>query len=412
MAFSVADFYLDDAQDPLAPSLEFRDWQAATRWASSLYERSLLGAPLPRARIETSQGPRQVINLASYNYLGLATHPEVVAAAQHALSDYGTGACGSPMLSGMTDLHRNLEKELAAFLGYEETMLFSSGFGGALGALAGVLRRGDVALVDDRVHQSLTDGARLSQATCRTFAHNDPDALDEALRAAEGRRRVIAVDGIYSMDGDLGDLPALLEVAERHGVSLLVDEAHSVLTTGPRGGGVVQLHAAEARVALYYGTFSKAFAGVGGFLAGSAGTLNYLRMFANTYGFSCALPPSVVAGLRAALSVAIREPALRERLQDNAVYFRAGLHRLGLNTGASATQVVPIIIGSERTLLYELGHELLDRGVYLAPVDFPSVPEDQVRFRASITAAHTRQDLDEALNIIGDTVTPRLRAAA
>ena len=410
--FSLADFYLGDSDDPLVAPADFTQWLGKSRYATALYERSLLGGPVPRTEVDVDGERRPVINLSSYNYLGLAKHPETVAAAQDALATYGTGACGSPILSGMTDLHRQLEQELSTLLGRESTMLFNSGFGGALGSLSGLLRKGDVAVLDGRSHLSLLDGAKLSQAQVRLFEHNDPDSLDQVLKRGSGQRQLVVVEGIYSMDGDLADLPALLEVAERHGVGMLIDEAHSILACGEHGRGAVEQFGVEERVAVQYGTFSKAFAGIGGFVSGPKETLDYLRLYANPYGFSCALPPSVVAGLLAGLRVATRDVTLRQRLWENAAYFRAGLHTLGVNTGESTTQVIPIVIGANRPLLYELGHEMLARGLFLAPVDYPSVPEDQVRFRASVTAAHTRADLDDALTIVEDTVVRRLRRAA
>ena len=408
--FSLADFRLGEGTDPLDPGEEFVRWRADTRWESSLYERSLLGGPVPRTTVEVEGHPQRVLNFTSYNYLGLAQHPDTIAAAQQALLQYGTGACGSPLLSGMTDQHRSLERELSTFLRRDAAMLFNSGFGGALGCLAGLLRKGDVAVLDSRSHLSLFDGARLSQAQLRVFAHNDPESLDDVLSRGNGRRQLVVLEGIYSMDGDVADLPRLLEVTERHGVGVLVDEAHSMLTLGAHGRGAADHFGVNDRVALQYGTFSKAFAAVGGFVSGTARTLDYLRLYANSYGFSCALPPSVVAGVRAGLQVAARDQSLRQMLADNASYLRSGLRSLGIDTGESTTHVVPIIIGPHRPLLYGLGHEMLARGLFLAPVDYPSVPEDQVRFRASVTAAHTRADLDEALNILEDTVARRLRA--
>jgi glycine C-acetyltransferase len=406
--FSLADFVIGDDHDPLDPGEDFTRWREQTRWASSLYERSLLGGPVPRTYAEVSGRRQRILNFSSYNYLGLARHPSTIAAAQQALADYGTGACGSPLLSGMTDLHRSLERAISGFLGRDSTVLFNSGFGGALGSLSGLLRKGDVAVIDSRSHLSLVDGARLSQAQLRMFAHNDPESLDEVLTRGEGRRQLVVVEGIYSMDGDIANLPALLEVTERHRVGMLIDEAHSMPILGPHGRGAVEHFGVEGRVALQYGTFSKAFAAVGGFVSGAIETLDYLRLYANPYGFSCALPPSVVASVLAGLAVTSADESLRGRLRDNASYFSAGLHRLGINTGDSTTHVVPIIIGPNRPLLYELGHEMLARGLFLAPVDYPSVAEDEVRFRAAVTAAHTRADLDEALNIIEDTVARRL----
>jgi glycine C-acetyltransferase len=411
--YSLADFHAADSDDPLAPPRDFTEWRRATAWATALYERCLLAAPEPRTEIEAQGERRKVLNLASYNYLGLATHPETIAAAKAALDTYGTGACGSPLLSGMTDLHRGLERRLAQFLGREAVMLFNSGFGGALGALAGVLRKGDLAAVDDKSHVCLVDGTRLSGATLTMFAHNDPRALDAVLtKAGAGRRRLVVVEGIYSMDGDVGKLPELVEVAERHGVGVMIDEAHSILALGAHGRGAVESTGVEGRVGLQYATFSKAFASLGGFVAGDAALIDYLRFYADSYGFSCALPPPVVAGITRALDVATRDDTLRRRLAENAAYFRSALVGLGLDIGDSTTHVVPIMIGAHRELLYMLSYAMLARGLFLAPVDYPSVPDDKVRFRASITAAHTRADLDEALEIIEHTVVRALKVAA
>jgi glycine C-acetyltransferase len=212
------------------------------------------------------------------------------------------------------------------------------------------------------------------------------------------------------MDGDMANLPAILEVTERHGVPVFIDEAHSIMGCGAHGRGVAEHYGVEGRIGLQYATFSKALAGVGSFVSGSKRTLDYLRFYANTYGFSCALPPATVAGILAGIEVVEKCPAIREQLWTNADYFRRGVQGLGISTGHSTTYVVPLVIGSDRKLLYDLGHEMRRRGLFLAPVDYPSVPQDEVRFRASVTAAHTRADLDEALNIIEDTIAKRLRS--
>ncbi|HEY9228653.1 MAG TPA: aminotransferase class I/II-fold pyridoxal phosphate-dependent enzyme, partial [Gemmatimonadaceae bacterium] len=387
-------------------------WRRATTWASQLYEPALRTAPLPRSELQMKDGPRREINLTSYNYLGLGTHPDVIAAAESALREFGTGACGSPLLSGMTVLHRELEQQLAAFLKRDAVLLFNSGFAGALGSIAGLLRKDDVAVVDSKAHVSLVDGARLSGARVMTFEHNDPASLDAVLASAKGKRRMVVAEGVYSMDGDRSPLAELVAVAEQHGAPVLVDEAHSILACGATGRGVVEESGMNDRVRLQFGTFSKSFAGVGGFVAGPAETIDYLRCYASSYGFSCALPAATVAGLTAALRVAVAHPELREQLWTNADYFRTQAQSLGLDTAESTTYVVPLVIGSERALLYELGNELRHRGLFLAPVDYPSVPQDQVRFRASVTAAHTRADLDEALNILEDVMVPQLQVRA
>lgn len=413
-AYSLADFFHGDGDgtDPTVPPDDFIAWRRATTWATQLYEPALASAPTPRTRLQLPDGEVAVINLASYNYLGLGTHPAVVDAAANAVREYGTGACGSPLLSGATALHRRLEARLAAFLQREAVLLFNSGFSGALGSIAGLLRRGDVAVMDSKSHVSLMDGARLSGARIAPYVHNDPASLDDVLRATGGKRRLVITEGIFSMDGDRGLLASIVDVADAHGVPVLVDEAHSILACGAGGRGLVEESGAGPRVRLQYGTFSKAFAGLGGFVAGPADTIDYLRCYASAFGFSCALPAATVAALIAALDVVAAHPELRTRLADNARYFRERAQAMGLDTGESTSHVVPLVVGGERGLLYRIGIELRRRGLFVAPVDYPSVPQEEVRFRASITAAHTRDDLDEALQILGEVMVPHVRAAA
>jgi len=335
----------------------------------------------------------------------------VIAAAREALSKYGVGACGSPLLSGMTDLHRQLESRVAQFLGREDAMLFNSGFGGALGTISGLLRKTDVAILDNRSHLSLRDGAVLSRCRVDRFEHNDPASLDAALRRRKGRRQLVIVEGVYSMDGDFASLDGLLDVADAHKASAFIDEAHSMLGCGAHGRGAAEHFDVEKRIPLVYGTFSKAFAAVGGFIAGPVETLDYLRYYAHSYAYSCALPPAIVAAVLAALEIAEGEPHLRDRLWSNATYLRDQLNGLGIDTGASSTYIMPLVIG-DRARMYQLGHELRRRGLFVAPVDYPAVPEDRICFRACVTANHTRADLDEALNILADTFVPSVRESA
>jgi glycine C-acetyltransferase len=384
----------------------------AGAWAVELYEPELLASADARTTIRYDGKSQSVINLCSYNYLGLANHPDVIAAAHEALNTHGLGACGSPMLSGMTDLHRELESRIAKFLGREDAMLFNSGFGGALGTISGLLRKSDVAVLDNRSHLSLRDGAVLSRCRTEKFEHNDAASLDAALSHKSGRRQLVILEGIYSMDGDFGKLAELSDVAESHGASIFVDEAHSVLGCGKNGRGAAEEFGVEDRVPLIYGTFSKAFGALGGFVAGSKDTLQYLRFYAHPYVYSCALPPVVVAGLLKALEIAVRDgAALRKVLWENADYFHEKLRELGIDTGMSTTYVMPLVIG-DRERMYRLGHELRRRGLWVAPVDYPAVPQNRICFRACVTANHTRADLDEALNILADTFTPAVRETA
>jgi 8-amino-7-oxononanoate synthase len=404
---SLSNFLTGESDDPLQAPATFTNWIRLGAWAVELYEPELLATADARTVISYRGKPRPVINLCSYNYLGLANHPEVLAAAHEALRTHGLGACGSPMLSGMTDLHRELERQVAKFLQREDAMLFNSGFGGALGTISGLLRKSDVAILDNRSHLSLRDGAVLSRCRTEKFEHNDPASLDAALSRQKGRRQLVIIEGIYSMDGDFGNLKELLAVAESHGASVFIDEAHSMLACGENGRGAAEHFGVEERVPLVYGTFSKAFGALGGFVAGSKETLQYLRFYAHPYVYSCALPPVVIAAILKALELGTSQPELRAQLWENADYFHAQLQGLGLDSGASTTYVMPIVIG-DRERMYRLGHELRRRGLWVAPVDYPAVPQHRICFRACVTARHTRADLDEALNILADTLVPAL----
>jgi 8-amino-7-oxononanoate synthase len=402
---SLSNFLAGETSDPLQAPPSFTNWMRVGAWAVKLYEPQLLATADARTTIDYEGEPHSVINLCSYNYLGLANHPEVIAAAHKALKTHGLGACGSPMLSGMTDLHRELERRVARFLGREDAMLFNSGFGGALGTISGLLRKTDVAILDNRSHLSLRDGAVLSRCRTEKFEHNDPASLDAALHRQQGRRRLVIVEGIYSMDGDFGNLKDLIAVAESHGAKMFIDEAHSMLACGENGRGAAEKFGVEDRFPLVYGTFSKAFGALGGFVAGSKETLQYLRFYAHPYVYSCALPAVVIAAILKALEIGTGEPELRAQLWENADYFHAQLRGLGIDTGASTTYIMPIVIG-DRERMYRLGHELRRRGLWVAPVDYPAVPQDKICFRACVTAKHSRADLDEALNILADTLTP------
>jgi glycine C-acetyltransferase len=404
---SLSNFLAGESDDPLQAPASFTNWMRVGAWAVQLYEPELLATADARTVINYGGKPRPVINLCSYNYLGLANHPEVLAAAHEALRTHGMGACGSPMLSGMTDLHRELERRVAKFLRREDAMLFNSGFGGALGTISGLLRKTDVALLDNRSHLSLRDGAVLSRCRTEKFEHNDPASLDAALSRHKGRRQLVIVEGIYSMDGDFGNLKELIAMAESHGASVFIDEAHSMLACGEHGRGAAEKFGVEDRVPLLYGTFSKAFGALGGFVAGSKETLQYLRFYAHPYVYSCALPPVVIAAILKALELGTTQPELRAQLWENADYFHAQLRSLGLDTGESTTYVMPIVI-ADRERMYRLGHELRRRGLWVAPVDYPAVPQSRICFRACVTAMHTRADLDEALNILADTLVPAL----
>ena len=403
--FSLSNFLAGETSDPLQAPPTFTAWMRQAEWAAKLYEPELLSSADTHTSISYNGESHPVINLCSYNYLGLANHPEVIAAAQQALKTHGLGACGSPMLSGMTDLLRELERKVAEFLGREDAMIFNSGFGGALGTISGLLRKTDVAILDNRSHLSLRDGATLSRCRMEKFEHNDPASLEAALKRKSGKRQLVIVEGIYSMDGDFGNLNELCDVAKAHGASIFIDEAHSILGCGEHGRGAAEHFGVEDHFPLVYGTFSKAFGALGGFVAGPKETLQYLRFYSHPYVYSCALPPVVIAAILKALEIGTTQPELRAKLWENADYFHAQLRGLGIDTGNSTTYIMPLVIG-DRERMYRMGHELRRKGLWVAPVDYPAVPHDRICFRACVTAKHTRADLDEALNILQDTLVP------
>jgi 7-keto-8-aminopelargonate synthetase-like enzyme len=406
--YSLADFVAGDSRNPLTPPEDFTAWREAAAPVFNIYETQVHGAAMPRVQIDIDGQLRSVINFSSYNYLGLSTHPETIGAAQAALLKYGTGACASPLLCGMTDLHAKFEEEMSHFLGAESTILYTTGYVGALAALSGVLRRGDVAIADSKMHMSAIDGVRLAGAKLATFDHNDPESLAQCLDQHKDKRRLVLLEGLYPMDGDLPRLPELLDAADSYGVGVFLDEAHSILTCGSRGAGTAEHFGVGGRVGLRHSSLAEGFAALGGSVSGSRRTMDYIRAYGNGYPFSVALPAPVIASLRAALKVGETDAGLRETLWANADYFRTRLNEVGVDTGSSTSFIVPIMIGSDRQLLYDLCDEMRRRGLLLPPIDYPVVPENQLRFRALVTAMHTREDLDEALNILEDTVVPAI----
>jgi glycine C-acetyltransferase len=416
LRYSLEDFWLGHAETVTEAPPDFDAWAESpeTRACFAFFEQPFLAGPDARTEVaSTLDGARRaVINLTSYNYLGLSTHPEVRAAAGTALERYGLGAAGAPVLSGTYDLHLEFARRLADFKGYEDCVLYSGGAAANYGALQGLLRRGDALVLDARAHQSLIDGGHMARARIFFFEHNDPESLDEVLSETEGRRRLVAVEGVYSMDGDLGDLPALLEVCEVHDVPMYVDEAHSAFLFGETGRGVAEHFGVDERIPISMGTMSKALGGVGGFVCASRTLTRYLKAYSTPWIFSCASSPPVVAGCMKALELATRRPELRRRLWANVERFRSQLRGLGLDLGASASQIIPIIIGPRAADLFGIARELQLRGLFLQPVDFPAVPADSRRFRLSVSAQLTHAQIDEACTILDDVIPRRLRPGA
>jgi len=402
MDYDYTNFYFGAGDDPFAMLAPFEEWYRQVRPRGYYqYELPLHSAPSTRVDVrDTNTGEirKDLINFASYNYLGLSYRDEVKEAIKEAVDTYGGGSSGSPILSGTTDLHQRLADRLAEFKGKEATLIFPTGYSANVGVIAGLMRSGDLIVADQYAHASIVDGMILSKATSRFFRHNRPEDLDRKLRGFDGKKLVI-VEGVYSMDGDIPPLPEIVEVARRHNARILIDEAHSTFVFGEQGRGVAEHFGLDDEIDLHIGTFSKSLGGQGGFLAGSRALVDYLRGFSRSRFFSCALAPTVTAGILRALELAMAEPELRTRLWDNVDFMQTRLRELGVDVGESTSQVIPIMVRND-ALIFQLGEELLREGVFINPVKYPAVGKHKSRFRMSISAAHTREDLDQGAEII------------
>lgn len=404
--YDYSNFYYSASDDLFAIFGPYDDWWygSARKNGYYLFSQPMSTKPGPQINLEEQLTHKTLalLNLASYNYLGLSYHPEVIAAAKAALDHYGCGAAGSPILSGTMDLHLTLEKELAEFKNKEAAMVFPTGYSTNVGLLSALLRPGDWAILDQNVHASIVDGAIMSKAQVRFFRHNKPDDLAKKLKGTSGKRLVV-VEGVYSMDGDTACLPELVKIAKDAGARVMIDEAHSTFVYGKNGRGVAEHFDMDDQIDIHVGTFSKALGGQGGYVAGSQGLYNYLMGFARSRVFSCALAPSVTAGVLAALRVAKREPELRDKLWDNVAHFRGLMSAAGVDVGESTSQIVPIMIRDDRRIL-GIAQALQRAGLYLQPILYPAVAKHRSRFRVSISAMHTTDNLDKAAAILIDTL--------
>ncbi len=343
----------------------------------------------------TFEGKR-VVMLGSNNYLGLTTDPRVKAAAAEALEKYGTSVTGSRFLNGTLELHLELERRLAKFVGMEAALVFSTGYQTNVGTLTAILGKGDYAILDKEAHACIVDGVMMSRGEMKRFKHNDIEDLDRVLSGLpEDAGKLVVIDGVYSMGGDIAPVPEILAVTKKHNARLMVDDAHGVGTMGQGRGTSFQFGVSD-QVDLMMGTFSKAFASIGGFIAGSADVIHYIQHHARSLIFSAALPASNAAAVLAALDIIETEPQHVERVWNNANYMRKGLQELGYNIGASTTPIIPVIIG-EQYLTGITWAALIEQGVYTNPVVPPATPPNASLLRTSYIATHTTDLLDEAL---------------
>ena len=350
--------------------------------------------------VVTIEGQRRIM-LGSNNYLGLTHHPKVLEAASRALHIYGSGCTGSRFLNGTLDLHVQLELALAEFVGKEDCIVFSTGYNANLGLISGLVGRGDIVFLDKLDHASIVDGATMSRGETERFNHGDLAGLERKLTRANGNAgKMVIVDGVYSMEGDIADVPSLVRVCKRNGAALALDDAHALGVLGPRGDGTAAHFGLTDEVDIIAGTFSKSLASIGGFVAASANVINFLRHHSRALIFTAALPPSNTAGVIAALEVLQAEPERRDALWKNTRRLQDGMRALGFDTGPSETPIVPILIGPlDKTFI--MWRRVFDAGIFTNPVVPPAVPPSQCRLRMSLMATHTSDQIDYCIETIG-----------
>jgi 8-amino-7-oxononanoate synthase len=338
-----------------------------------------------------------VIMLGSNNYLGLTNHPEIKKAAAEALAAYGTGTAGSRFLNGTLEIHVELEERLARFMRREAALTFSTGFQVNLGVISSLVDRRDVVILDNLDHACILDGARLSFGRVLKYQHNDMGSLEERLRGIEpDRGKLIVVDGVFSMEGDIADLVRIVELKKKYGARLMVDDAHGVGVMGESGRGTAEHLGVEDETDLVMGTFSKSLATVGGFVAGDRPIIEWVKHHARSLIFSAAPPPASVASVIKAIEIIEREPERRQQLWDNTRYMKHEFTTLGFDTGESASPVIPLVVGDDMTA-FRMTIRLQEEGVFANPVVSPAVPPGRAMIRTSYMATHTREHLDRAL---------------
>ncbi|MFZ5452744.1 MAG: 8-amino-7-oxononanoate synthase [Thermodesulfobacteriota bacterium] len=344
-----------------------------------------------------------LLNLSSNDYLGLAQDPRLINEAQAAAARWGVGAGASRLVVGHLGLHEEVETELAAFKGTEAAVIFSTGYMANVGVIAALMGPGDLIFSDRLNHASIMDGIKLSGAALQRFPHRDLNRLEKMLQQAPpAKRRLLITDSVFSVDGDLAPLRELVELKERYGLWLMIDEAHATGVLGPGGAGLAQELGLTARVEIHLGTFSKALGSLGGYVAGDRRLIDYLHNRARSFIYSTALPPPVLGAIQAALQVVRAEPERRRSLLEQSANFRRGLQAAGFDTLGSETQIVPALVGKNEPTLKFAG-ALRERGLMAVALRPPTVPPGRARVRFSLSAAHGAADLDAALKTIGET---------
>ena len=378
--------------DPLA----YRGQELETLKQQNLYRHLRILEDEQKAH--TTFDHKSVVNLSSNNYLGLTTHPRLRTAALDALERFGVGSGSVRTIAGTMAIHMELERRLAEFKNVEAVVVFQSGFAANAGTVSAVLTKEDVVISDELNHASIIDGCRLSKAAIKVFPHKDVDAARRIINdLPANQRKLLITDGVFSMDGDLGPLAALCALAEETGCIMMVDDAHASGVFGANGRGTVDHFGMHGRVDIQVGTLSKAMGSLGGYVAGNRNLIEFLYHRARPFLFSTSHPPAVAAACIAALDVLIEEPEIIERLWDNTRFFKSGLEKLGFNTGLSESPITPVIAG-EGAKAMKLSDRLFEEGVFAQGIAFPTVARDKARVRTIVTATHTRNDLQYALD--------------
>jgi 8-amino-7-oxononanoate synthase len=366
-----------------------------------IYAQPMTSGPKPEFDVYDNNAgrTRRFLNFCSYNYLGYSFHPEVIQAVQETAAEFGTGAVSAPLLSGYSQPLLELEARMAELKNKDAAIVFSTGYGANIGILSGLLRPGDIAVLDILSHASIYDGVRLSGAEIKVFAHNNPSHLEKVLRNIDSKRVMVCMEGVYSMDGDLANLPEIIPVCKKYEAKILVDEAHASLVFGKKGGGVAEHYGLEEKVDIAIGTFSKSFGAIGGYAAGEKKLMTFLRMFARSYVFSCAMAPHTAAGILKALDLFKKDPSTREKLWENTRYMHSRLQKAGLDIGSTKSQVIPVMAGSDLRLR-EISRRIQEKGLYTGVVTYPAVSKNKTRLRLSVSASHTKDQMDRGVAIL------------
>jgi glycine C-acetyltransferase len=395
-----SDFSRIEGKDIFQTAAEFYKF---SEWSKSrkeyLCRRISLGASGPVMEIvdQGSSSPREVISFSSNGYLNLATHPKTIAAGIDAVRKYGSGTESVPLLGGTFDLHSHLEKKLADLKSCEDAIIYSSGYGSNVGTLKALLKKEDLAIIDQFAHASIADGTL--NTTCRTFIHNDMNSLENVLRlnrSGKYETRIICIDGVYSMDGDIARLPEICDLAKKYGAYVFIDEAHATGVIGKNGKGTPEHFGLEGKIDIVAGTLSKAVGTVGGFVASNKEMVEYLRFYSRAFMFSTSGTPQATASAIAAVDVIINEPELRQKLWHNINYFKDRLLKLGFNIGHTETAIFPIIIG-DNFKVKEMVKYLDNNNLYVNMILYPAIPIELSRLRITLTQGHTEEHLDKLL---------------